>query len=68
MEEIQRIFPEYENIETCAETVKDMLGVADTLASVKSLIVILAIILCNQSNKYFKFWIATTSFYIEYGT
>lgn len=45
MEEIQRIFPEYENIETCAETVKDMLGVADTLASVKSLIVILAIIL-----------------------
>lgn len=23
---------------------------------------------CNQSNKYFKFWIATTSFYIEYGT
>lgn len=45
MEEIQRIFPEYENIETCAETVKDMLGVADILASVKSLIVILAIIL-----------------------
>lgn len=45
MEEIQRIFPEYENIETCAETVKDMLGVADTLASVNSLIVILAIIL-----------------------
>ena len=45
MEEIQRIFPEYENIETCAETVKDMLGVANTLASVKSLIVILAIIL-----------------------
>lgn len=45
MEEIQRIFPEYENIETCAENVKDMLGVADTLASVKSLIVILAIIL-----------------------
>ena len=45
MEEIQRIFPEYENIETCAETIKDMIGVADTLASVKSLIVILAIIL-----------------------
>mgnify|MGYP004468658469 FL=1 len=45
MEEIQRIFPEYENIETCAETVKDMVGVADTLASVKSLIVILTIIL-----------------------
>lgn len=45
MEEIQRIFLEYENIETCAETVKDMVGVADTLASVKSLIVILTIIL-----------------------
>lgn len=45
MEEIQRIFPEYENIETCAETVKDMLGVADTFASVKSLIVILTIVL-----------------------
>lgn len=42
---IQRIFPDYENIETCAETVKDMLGVADTLASVKSLIVILTIVL-----------------------
>lgn len=44
MEEIQRIFPDYE-IETCAETVKDMIGVADTLASVKSLIVILTIVL-----------------------
>lgn len=45
MKEIQRIFPDYENIETCAETVKDMVGVADTLASVKSLIVILTIVL-----------------------
>jgi putative ABC transport system permease protein len=45
MEEIQRIFPDCENVETCAETVKDMLGVADTLAAVKSLIVILAIVL-----------------------
>ncbi len=44
IEEIQRIFPDYE-IETCAETVKDMIGVADTLASVKSLIVILTIVL-----------------------
>jgi len=44
MEEIQRIFPDYE-IETCAETVKDMIAVADTLASVKSLIVILTIVL-----------------------
>ena len=45
IEEIRRIFPDYENIETCAETVKDMLGVADTLAAVKSLMVILTIIL-----------------------
>ena len=45
IEEIQRIFPDYENIETCAEAVKDMLGVADTLAAVKSLIVILTIVL-----------------------
>lgn len=45
IEKIQRIFPDYENIETCAEAVKDMLGVADTLASVKSLIVILTIVL-----------------------
>lgn len=44
MEEIQTIFPDYE-IETCAETVKDMLGVAGTLAAVKSLIVILTIVL-----------------------
>ncbi len=44
IEEIQRIFPDYE-IETCAKTVKDMIGVADTLASVKSLIVILTIVL-----------------------
>lgn len=33
MEEIQRLFPDYE-MKTCAETVKDMLGVADTLAAV----------------------------------
>ena len=45
IEEIQRIFPDYENIETCAESVKDMLGVADTLAAVKSLMVILTIVL-----------------------
>ena len=45
IEELQRIFPDYENIETCAETVKDMLGVADTLAAVKSLIVILTIVI-----------------------
>ena len=45
IEELQRIFPDYENIETCAETVKDMLGVADTLVAVKSLIVILTIVI-----------------------
>lgn len=45
IEELQRIFPDYENIETCTETVKDMLGVADTLAAVKSLIVILTIVI-----------------------
>lgn len=44
MEEIQRLFPDYE-VETCAETVKDMIGVADTLAAVKQLIVILTILL-----------------------
>lgn len=45
IEEIQRIFPNYENIETCAEKVKDLLGVADTLAAVKSLMVMLTIVL-----------------------
>ena len=45
MEEIQRIFPDYENIKTCAEETKELLGVADTLAAVKSLIVILTIVL-----------------------
>lgn len=45
MEEIRRIFPDYENIKTCAEETKELLGVADTLAAVKSLIVILTIVL-----------------------
>ena len=45
MEEIRRIFPDYENIKTCAEETKELLGVADTLVAVKSLIVILTIIL-----------------------
>ncbi len=45
IEEIQEIFPDYENIKTCEETVADMLGVTDVLAAVKSLIVILTIIL-----------------------
>ncbi len=45
IEEIKRIFPDYENIQTCAEATADMLGVADTLVAVKSLIVILTIVL-----------------------
>ena len=45
MEEIQRIFPDYENIKTCAEEVAEMLGVTDTLDAVKSLMVILTMVL-----------------------
>ena len=45
MEEIQRIFPDYENIETCAEKVADMVGVAETLNAVKSLVAVLTIVL-----------------------
>ncbi|MBQ3544315.1 MAG: ABC transporter permease [Lachnospiraceae bacterium] len=45
IEEIQRIFPNYENIETCAKATEKMLGVVDTLDAVKSLMTILTIIL-----------------------
>lgn len=45
MEEIQRIFPDYENIKTCAEKVVDLVGVAGTLDAVKSLVVVLTIVL-----------------------
>ncbi len=45
MEEIQRIFPTYENIETCAESVAGMLGVTETLNAVKLLVVMLTIVL-----------------------
>ncbi len=45
MEEIQRIFPDYENIKTCAEAVADMIGIAGTLDAVKSLVVVLTIVL-----------------------
>ncbi len=45
IEEIQRIFPDYENIETCAEAIADMLGVTKTLDAVKSLVAILTIVL-----------------------
>ena len=45
MEEIRRIFPEYENIRTCAEAVADMLGITETLDAVKSFVVVLSILL-----------------------
>ena len=45
MDEIQRIFPDYENIRTCAEATADMVGVAGTLDAVKSLIAVLTIVL-----------------------
>ncbi len=45
IDEIQRIFPDYENIKTCAETIADMLGVAETLEAVKSLVAVLGIVL-----------------------
>ncbi len=45
IEEIQRIFPDYENIKTCAEQTSDNLGVTDTLAAVKTLVVVLTIVL-----------------------
>lgn len=45
IDEIQKIYPEYENIKTCAEATADMLGVTDTLAAVKSMAAILTIVL-----------------------
>lgn len=45
MEEIQRIFPTYENIETCAEATAGMLGITETLNAVKLLVAILTIVL-----------------------
>ncbi len=45
IEEIQRIFPDYESIETCAKVTADMLGVTDALGAVKSLVVMLTIVL-----------------------
>lgn len=45
IEEIQRFFPDYENVKTCVETTSDMLGVTETLAAVKTLVVILTIVL-----------------------
>ncbi len=45
MEEIRGIFPDYENIRTCAEAVADMLGITETLDTVKSFVVVFTIIL-----------------------
>ncbi len=45
IEEIQRIFSDYENIKSCAEQTADMLGVAETLEAVKSLVAVLTIVL-----------------------
>lgn len=45
MEEIQRIFPDYKNIRTCAEATADMIGVGGALNAVKSLVGVLTIVL-----------------------
>lgn len=45
MEEIQRIFPDYENIKTCAEEVAYLVGVEGTLDAVKSFTAVLSIVL-----------------------
>ena len=45
MEEIQRIFPDYKNIRTCAEAVADMVGIAGALDAVKSFVTVLTIVL-----------------------
>ena len=45
IKEIQRIFPDYGNIRTCAEAVEDMVGIGETLDAVKSLVAVLTIVL-----------------------
>ncbi len=45
IDEIQRIFPDYENIETCAERTSDMFAVTETLAAVKFFMAVLTIVL-----------------------
>lgn len=45
IKEIQRIFPEYENTESCAERVAEMVAVTDTLAMVKTIMVILTVVI-----------------------
>ncbi len=43
--EIQRIFPDYKNIRTCAEAVADMVGITGALDAVKSFTAVLTIVL-----------------------
>ena len=45
IEEIQRIFPDYGNMRTCAEAVADMVGIAGALEAVKSLVAVFTIVL-----------------------
>lgn len=45
MEEIQRIFPDYGHIRTCAEAVADMVGIVGAFDVVKSLVTVLTIVL-----------------------
>lgn len=47
MEEIGRIFPDYENIKTCAEETADLIGITGALGAVKSCIMILTIVLSS---------------------
>ena len=45
IEKMYELFPEFDKIETCAEAVENMVGVADTLDEIKSMIAILTIVL-----------------------
>ncbi|MGN0607948.1 MAG: ABC transporter permease [Oscillospiraceae bacterium] len=45
IEKIYELYPEIDKIQTCAESVEDMTGVADTIDAVKSMIAILTIVL-----------------------
>ncbi|MGN0696384.1 MAG: ABC transporter permease [Oscillospiraceae bacterium] len=45
IERIYELYPEIDKIQTCAESVEDMTGVADTIDAVKSMIAILTIVL-----------------------
>ena len=45
IEKIYELYPDIDKIQTCAESVEEMTGVADTLDAVKSMIAILTIVL-----------------------